>query len=269
MLNDHDFARALLEKALEFGADLAGFAAVENLKNGPSETLFPNMKDNCLERYASQVTTGLPFGSVKWEAEEKTLLVFALRHPEDKPHLDWWFGESDPPGNRILARIASQLRDAAALLRPDVEVWLRPYAIEKGGLYLKEAAVAAGLGCIGKNNLLVTPQFGPRVRLRAIGLSLSLPQNGPSTFDPCADCSAPCRAACPREAFRKQVYTHEETGLPALPARDGTYFRLACNGEMDENVRSIAPQRVPEYADETIPVIRYCRACEFACVVGK
>jgi epoxyqueuosine reductase len=30
-----------------------------------------------------------------------------------------------------------------------------PYHVEKGGVYLKDAAVYAGLGVVGKNNLLL------------------------------------------------------------------------------------------------------------------
>jgi epoxyqueuosine reductase len=33
----------------------------------------------------------------------------------------------------------------------------------------------AGLGCIGKNNLLVNQIYGPRIRLRAILLDAALP----------------------------------------------------------------------------------------------
>jgi len=50
---------------------------------------------------------------------------------------------------------------------------------------LKDAAVLAGLGCIGKNNLLLTPEYGSRVRLRAFTIDLVLPSTGPLPFDPC------------------------------------------------------------------------------------
>lgn len=41
-----------------------------------------------------------------------------------------------------------------------------PYQIEYGGAFLRDSAVLAGLGVIGKHNLLVTPEFVTRVRLR-------------------------------------------------------------------------------------------------------
>ena len=262
-------AKILLEKAREFGADLAGIAAVNDLVEGPSEQLFPRMKDHARDHFAEQVTTGLPHGAVKWEPEEQSLLVFAVSHPEEKPELDWWYGEVNPPGNQLLARIAKSLQTWLAQTYPEVQVWLKPYHVEKGGVYLKDAAVAAGLGCIGKNNLLITPEFGPRVRLRAIGLSVELPPSARLQEDPCKGCGMPCRTACPRNAFAQTTYTEAETGISLLPARDGTYYRQLCALEMERNELDAVPTPAPELSEEPLPLILYCRACEFACRISK
>ena len=50
----------------------------------------------------------------------------------------------------------------------DVSAYPLPYHVKKGGLFLKDAAVLSGLGIIGKNNLLLHPAWGPRIRLRSI-----------------------------------------------------------------------------------------------------
>jgi len=262
-------AREILDKALALGADLAGLASVEELMECPSEQLFPRMKDHARDHFAEQITTRLPHGAVKWAPEEQTLLVFAVSHPEEKPELDWWYGEINPPGNQLLAKIARDLRDWLAEAYPQVRVWLKPYHVEKGGVYLKDAAVAAGLGRIGKNNLLITPEFGPRVRLRAVGLSIELPPSQKTSEDPCAGCGMPCRAACPRKAFGEQIYTPEETGQELLPARDGTYFRHLCALEMERNETDAIPVPAPELSEEPLPLILYCRACEFTCRIQK
>lgn len=259
----------LIQTAREFGADLAGIANVSELKNGPSEQLFPVMKDHARDKYAEIITTGLEHGKVKWNEEEKCILIFALAHPEDRPEMDWWYGEINPPGNKLLMEISSKIRNYLKERMPEVSVYSKPYHVEKGGIYLKDAAVAAGLGCIGKNNLLVTPEFGPRVRLRAVGLSLDLPSTGPVEFDPCRNCGAPCRQMCPRNAFEKEVYTAEETGIHSLPGRDGFYYRESCNYEMLDNEETAPLEKAEEYGAESLPVIRYCRACELNCVVGK
>jgi epoxyqueuosine reductase len=84
-----------------------------------------------------------------------------------------------------------------------------PYQIEYGGAFLKDAAVLAGLGMIGKNNLLVTPQYGTRVRLRGMFIEAELEPTGPSTFDPCQGCGMPCQRACPQDAFRGGSFKRE------------------------------------------------------------
>lgn len=258
-------AEELLRKAEEFGADLAGLVSADRLKNGPSERLFPKMKDHARDHFAEQITTGLPHGAVKWEPEEKTVLVFAVSHPEDKPEMDWWCGEVNPPGNKLLAEISRKLKAYIEEQHPDIHVYPKPYHVEKGGIYLKDAAVEAGLGCMGRNNLLITPEYGAKVRLRAVGLSVELPSSGPVEFDPCQSCARPCADACPKGAFSETVYTKAETGLCRLPAREGDYYRKLCALEMEENEKTAPLELVLEYADEPMPVIRYCRACEFSC----
>lgn len=260
-----NLAEEILQKTLAFGADLAGLAAVSELKNCPSERLFPNMKDHSRDHFAERITTGLPHGAVKWEANEQTLLVFAVNHPEAAPQMDWWYGSINPPGNQILADIAKRLKAYLAEVHPEIQVYPKPYHVEKGGVYLKDAAVAAGLGCIGKNNLLLTPSFGPAVRLRAVGLSIALPPSPKLEFDPCSGCSAPCRSACPRQAYATPVYTPQESGSMPLPAQDGSYYRQLCVYEMEANEQTAATELHPEISPEPVPVIRYCRACEQNC----
>jgi hypothetical protein len=71
------------------------------------------------------------------------------------------------------------------------------------GAYLKDLGELAGLGKIGKNNLLITPEFGPNIRLRAIITEAKLENNPELDFNPCADCDMPCIKNCPADAFNK------------------------------------------------------------------
>ena len=108
-------ASMILAKAREFGADLVGLADVSVLKNGPSESLFPRMKDHSRDRFAERITTGLPHGAVFWEDGAQTAIVYAVAHPEEEPEMDWWCGGIDPPGNKKLAAVGKAT--AAALSR--------------------------------------------------------------------------------------------------------------------------------------------------------
>lgn len=264
-----DIARDILAQAFALGADVAGLAPVDALRLSPSERLFPQMIDHSRDHFAEQITTGLPHGSVFWEEDAKTVLIFGVAHPADQPSLDWWCGEIDPPGNKKMIRIGKALRAYILENYPDIHVYTKRYHVEKGGLYLKEAAVAAGLGCIGRNNLLVTPRFGPRVRLRAMTLSAALPAAGPADFDPCRDCPGYCRKACPQHSFDQVIYTPEMTGIRHLPGRDGSYFRKNCSMEMQKNEDEALTGLMPDVCDHPEKIIKYCRACELACPVGR
>lgn len=253
----------------ELGADLVGCVSVDLLRNGCSEQLFPEMKDHSRDRFAEDITTGLPHGNVFWEEDAKTVIVYAVSHPENQPELDWWCGEINPPGNKKLLDISKNFRKHYESSNPEIHIYSKAYHVERGGIYLKEAAAMAGLGCIGKNNLLITPEFGSRVRLRAITLNVELPATGPIPYDPCDGCSEPCRTHCPRQAFSEVIYTAEETGLDYLPGRDGSYFRAACNEQMTWDEDNAKEGLMPEVCDHPEKIIKYCRNCELFCPVGK
>lgn len=66
----------------------------------------------------------------------------------------------------------------------------------------KYAAVNAGIGWIGKNGLLITKKFGPRVRLSAILVNYDLPVGMPISNSLCTDDCFICINACPHKALK-------------------------------------------------------------------
>ncbi len=70
-----------------------------------------------------------------------------------------------------------------------------------GDLSHKHAAQAAGLGQIGKNSLLITPQFGNRVHLVSIVTDVALPADPVLNWEPCPKGCTLCRKACPAGAI--------------------------------------------------------------------
>jgi len=73
---------------------------------------------------------------------------------------------------------------------------------QKGHLSHKHVARAAGLGWIGRNNLLVNEQFGSRIRLVTILTEIPLVANSPSIKD-CGSCRR-CLSVCPAEAIKER-----------------------------------------------------------------
>jgi len=233
--------RLVVKKALELGASLAGIAAVKDLKTSPSYAIYD--RSPYYEDYTS----------VKWPDDAQSVLVLALKHPSAEPSLDWW-SDAIPgrtPGNRILMKISRKLckwlKEAL-----DIQATPLPYPVEKGGIFLKDAAVLAGLGIIGKNNLLITPEYGTRVRLRALFLDREIQSTRGADFHPCDGCAKPCHQACPEDAFRS-----------------GQYDVTLCEPEMERNRKNlINVEGAVVGIDSSCRVEKFCRACEFACPVA-
>ena len=227
---------------------------------------------------------------VAWPADAVSVVVMGVEHNADKPELDWWDGKGTP-GNRILIRINKKLSEWIENTF-SVKTYKLPYFIEKGGIFLKDAAVMAGLGCIGKNNLVITPEYGPRVRFRSILLNREVEVTEPLEFNPCEDCLQPCRKACPVKAFQNTVYSAGALGQSILPGINGSYDRVTCNLKMQKDIEKavdVIPVSYKEHQDIKVTInafedgvaspqidykesdysVKYCRRCELSCPVGK
>jgi len=262
-----NLAAQILEEAREFGASLAGIASVEELKTAPSFVVAPQMPSYSGVGHKTAPQDGKKPSEVTWSPEAKSIVVIAYHHPDNQPELDYWYGKDSPSGNKKLIAIANAL---CTWLQEThgVNALNLPYHTEKGGIYLKDAAVLAGLGCVGRNNLLLTPEYGSRVRLRALSVGIDLPPTGPLVFDPCSDCDAECIANCPQQAFARQLYKAAEFGREELPGRSGNYSRIACNTQMNADETDATQETVAGMA-EPASIIKYCRRCELFCPVGR
>lgn len=79
----------------------------------------------------------------------------------------------------------------------------------------KEAAVRAGLGRIGRNSLLITPEYGTRVVIILMATDIACDPVEKETCEEktgCASCGR-CAAACPSGAMDEQGLTHPERCL--------------------------------------------------------
>jgi len=69
-----------------------------------------------------------------------------------------------------------------------------------GQVSLRHAAVRAGLGALGRHNLVVHPRLGSRVIFSAVLTDLDLPSDRPLDSHPCNDCGL-CVENCPGRAL--------------------------------------------------------------------
>ena len=90
-------------------------------------------------------------------------------------------------------------------------------------------AIDAGLGELGRNGLLITPQFGPRVRLGKVFTNMELTPDAPIEFgvwDFCRICKK-CAQKCPSNSISEAEPTLE---VHNISNRKGV-FRWPVNGE--------------------------------------
>jgi epoxyqueuosine reductase QueG len=74
----------------------------------------------------------------------------------------------------------------------------------------KHVALQAGLGWIGRNNLLVSPQFGAYLRLVTVLTSIPLKVDEPLTWG-CDDCRA-CVSSCPSRSIKEKPEDFDHIG---------------------------------------------------------
>jgi epoxyqueuosine reductase len=73
-------------------------------------------------------------------------------------------------------------------------------AIANPPLPQKRLAQLGGLGCYGKNSLIINPAFGPWIRLATVLTDADLTPDKPFTQDLCGECTE-CLKACPAQAL--------------------------------------------------------------------
>ncbi|MHA2182243.1 MAG: hypothetical protein ACXAAH_12565, partial [Promethearchaeota archaeon] len=109
------------------------------------------------------------------------------------------------------------------------------------GLFLKDSAALAGIGPIGKNNLLITPSYGSQIRLRAIVTTAPLVYGEPILeSEYCKECDV-CLKACPANAFI-----------------DGKYIKNVCNEWARANWKILSNHTVI-----------WCNTCIEVCPITK
>jgi epoxyqueuosine reductase QueG len=104
--------------------------------------------------------------------------------------------------------VTSTIQDLGFQAVPIPASQIVDWKTQKGHLSHKHVARAAGLGWIGRNNLLVNEQFGARIRLVTIVTNIPLPPHPPSLND-CGSCRR-CLTVCPTGAIseRQEDFDH-------------------------------------------------------------
>ena len=246
--------------ALREGADLVGMVSVENLMKPhpwrPPQGVMP---------------------------EARSVILFALKHSDGSL-------ESPIMRNTLMDMITiyHELCRIGYRLTRFLEkngfrgVWIHPaypveWSLETRGLVgdfsLRHAAVSAGMGFIGRNNLLVTPQFGPRVRLGAVLTNAGLESSAKKMERNCGDCRV-CIDQCPGKAISPDgVDLRRCSPFVAGPASLGSmikFFTELLDQPKEEAKKMIkSPQFLNFHQALQIGSSVDCITCMSSCPLGK
>lgn len=222
------------QSILDLGADIAGVAdlkSLEGIKTLPEDLLAPFSR-------AVSIAVSLP------------VMVFEMI--EDRP--TELYASVYQTANRLLDEIA--FRTARMLQKAGFRSLPIPASqiLDKENFYAaishKAVARVAGIGWQGKNLLLITPEYGSRVRLVTVLTDAPLVADSPMP-NRCGKCNA-CRDACPVNAV-KGVGTEDH-----YKNRDEALYFNRCVEKLTGEFANIAGIGAP-----------ICGICINACPFGK
>lgn len=160
----------------------------------------------------------------------------------------------------------------------------------QGSIFLRTAAVQAGLGTLGLNMMLLTPRFGPRVFLGAVLTDLDVEPDSPLTselclgLEKCGRCAAVCpEDAIPRRAARDAPLSSVRgldaaacirSSQPYGPAQFASHIAKAFGGTNEEEMWSVIRSRTSGALWQEMVMIKEgaysgCTQCVQVCPVGE
>ncbi len=183
------------QMGLSFGADVVGFAAVEDYqsKRAPDpKTLFPGVR--------SMIVLG--FREINGSlASEIGRIGMHSRIGQMGLTRDCTF--------HTAKALEDKYKVKAVPIMPSYPLNMAaPYMGLVADVSLRHAAVAAGLGVFGRHNLVISPRFGTRILFTAILTDMELPSDPPVTEDLCDECNL-CVEACPARALDEEGKTED------------------------------------------------------------
>lgn len=245
--------------ALSLGVDDVGFANVEDY-NSPRtpdiKTLFPEIK--------SLVVIALREGSHIHSPNPRISMTGRMDIME--------FGRSV---NFKLARFLEQECGAMAMSVP-LSYPLDMSSSKMGvisDVSLRHAALAAGLGVFGRNNLVLHPRFGSRVLFAAVMCDLDLPSDLPCNDEICTNCNI-CVENCPAGALDIEGQTDPikclKVSQPYGLGKNMSFWSKFANKTPEEqNKMLFSEDYMTMYQAQFIGFQYFCFKCESSCPLNN
>ena len=196
----------VVDRLLEWGADLVGIAPVERFENAPEGHKPTDFMPECKSviSIALHLFDGMADVWGEHDVPEKTIT----------PYLFYGYGLTNLESSRIVNRMAKVLEYSGYKTLAFMPTWISSMTKYfdqtlvtneiQAEFSHRHAAVAAGIAELGWNGLTLTPEFGSMQRLNTLLTSAELeptPQyDGPPLCSP-EKCQQKCVRLCPAKAF--------------------------------------------------------------------
>lgn len=216
--------------------------------------------------------------------EAKTVIVFALKHTDAvfvSPLANRAiindvviiYNELNRIAYRLI-RLLEQNRFMAITVPPfyPIEMSKETQGLV-GDFSLRHAAVLAGLGFIGRNNLLITRDFGPRIRLCAVITNALFDVDNRLIEKCCYDCNI-CIQKCHAKAISYEKFDANRCskvvgGSAGLRAMIKFLINLVGKSNNDLKKAISSPSVWDFYQALQIGVSFGCHVCMSSCPIGK
>ncbi|MCH4056993.1 MAG: tRNA epoxyqueuosine(34) reductase QueG [Lactobacillaceae bacterium] len=205
MVNDQ-FKQAIIAASQEIGIDKIGFTTAAD---------FEHLRPSLVAQKAAGHTTGFEHQNLDERLDPdlifdqpQSIIAIALAYPtrmkQRPPRTDYRRGQfaraswGDDYHQILRNKMTALIAQIKELADQATEITFKPM-VDTGELIDVAVAQRAGLGFIGRNGLLITPEFGSYVYLGEIITNLSLTPDQPMA-NQCGTCRR-CIEACPPQAL--------------------------------------------------------------------
>lgn len=204
MAANPELTKQVKDYALECGVDIVGVASIDRFEGAPNG-FHPT---DVMKSTRSVITFARKFimGILDELSPERQRLSYKHHMYAHKNTYNTFTGYD-------LARFLEERGNKAYIIQPTTPYHAHEF---RSVMSHRHAAVRSGLGVFGKNNLVLTKEFGPRQRFCSVLTDAELVPDPMIEGDLCRDCNT-CRDACPVQAwdgksdiFYKPVCAHHQ-----------------------------------------------------------
>ncbi len=209
-------SQKLKNMAYDLGADLCGIASIDRFDLAPEGFHPSDVLPSCKSVIA--LAKKFPAGTIFCTSQVPYTVVRNILSDEM---------------DKLAVRLCSSLEDIGIIAVPTGTIsptlWDPKTRRNRNAVSAKHAAAAAGSGRIGKNTMLVTPEYGNMVWLTVVLCSAELAPDEIVSGSPCPQNCSVCVDNCPVNALGNPEMNQQACWDYAFHVDEGQPFIFKCN----------------------------------------